>query len=59
MSIEFCSACSRHIDTDWNVEGEYSDDGYTCERCCIKRDEILEEEREEEIAAHGPFGVGA
>lgn len=37
MSIEYCHHCSSYIDTDFNVEGEYTEsvDGidYKCEGC--------------------------
>ena len=36
VSVEFCHTCSRHIDTDYNVEGEYRGGEYVCERCCEK-----------------------
>jgi len=46
--MEFCNFCSRHIDTDYDVEGEYENaemvgiSEYRCSRCCEERDTELE-----------------
>ena len=35
MSVEMCVECDKPVDTDYNVEGQYSPDyEYYCEDCC-------------------------
>jgi hypothetical protein len=40
MSIMRCDKCDRHIDTDFNVEGEFGIDGYDyiCGGCLDEHD---------------------
>jgi hypothetical protein len=33
MSMERCSICERDVDTDFDVEGNYTQDGFVCGRC--------------------------
>jgi DNA-directed RNA polymerase subunit RPC12/RpoP len=45
MSVERCSQCGRTVDTDYDVEGEYTQDWkYVC-RYCVG----VEPEGEEEL----------
>ena len=61
MSIEYCEHCGQHIDTDFDVEGEYEAapgvvyGRFRCSRCCEKRDEP----ENELLRDDGALGMGA
>lgn len=33
MSVEYCEYCNEHIDTDFNVEHFYDENGIYSEKC--------------------------
>jgi len=40
MAVVMCETCDNLVDLDWNVEGEWDDNGdYHCETCLEKEDE--------------------
>ncbi len=43
MSMLRCERCDRVVDTDYDLEGIWSETGYTCERC-TERDEENDDE---------------
>ena len=38
VSMMRCERCENVVDTDYDLEGEWSDTGYTCERCCEREE---------------------
>ena len=41
MSMEMCSECDSHVDTDYNVEGVYKDGKFICEDCKEEDDDNI------------------
>lgn len=47
MSLMRCPVCDRFVDTDEDLDGNWSDFGYTCTSCYEwDRDLLLDEEEE-------------
>ena len=43
MSIMRCDHCDRHVDTDYDVEGEFTDHGFIC-FLCLDAEGLLDDE---------------
>jgi hypothetical protein len=46
MSMMICEKCDKLVDTDFDLEGIWSDTGYTCE-CCTEEIEAQTENENE------------
>lgn len=42
MSMMICLDCGRNVDTDFDLDGEWTDEGYICTRCTEEREEHTE-----------------